>query len=78
MFVNEQVDKSLEIKVKNIEYEQDAQRPFENQLYEFQVEWLYAFSMFTNWLEPNLTYLIFMTSMLFISLKQEWDKVKLK
>jgi hypothetical protein len=38
MFVNEQVDKSLEIKVKNIEYEQDAQRPFENQLYEFQVE----------------------------------------
>lgn len=52
MFVNEQVDKSLEIKVKNIEYEQDAQRPFENQLYEFQVEWFYVFSMLTNLLEP--------------------------
>ena len=36
MFVNEQVDKSLEFKVKSVEYEHDAQRPFENQLYEFQ------------------------------------------
>jgi len=28
MFVNEQVDKTLEYKIKAIEYESEAQRPF--------------------------------------------------
>ena len=50
MFVNEQVDKSLEFKVKAVEYEQDAQRPFENLLHEFQNDWFIYFVWLSLWI----------------------------
>lgn len=39
MFVDKQIENTLEHKIRNIEYESEAQRPFENQLYEFQIDW---------------------------------------
>lgn len=38
MFADEQIEKTLEHKTRIIEYEAEAQRPFENQLYEFEIE----------------------------------------
>ena len=38
MFVNQQVDSTFEYKIRGIEYEAQAQRPFENQFSEFQID----------------------------------------